>query len=654
MNKNLTTFKPHHIIAASFNKIPSASEVTLISYMLKVAKLSTIEPEKTLLLSSGEGNADSTADKSLFETVVQSTTQPKAPTDKKSKKKKIPSSSEPKISHYIRHRKSKKQFAPGTDTLMFITPDVDPENYRLGKDLQHPVHESQTLRVDELHSASGVTELQNKRVPKNMKLRLLRMRDPLAIDSRIRSLGNVDLDQVIRYQKNDDVEITFIGATAFYQVMEEADFDVESMHDDEIPSISRDDNEEDDSDRELSVANEKASDHVIDEILTEVNQKDTHTIVFAITPNEALVQQLPNLLTATIKKTLPQTLTQAVRDTFLGFNRRIRNAIKDEITKFLNTSVLKPMYKEFNTLNKLETQRFVIVDKPLHKLVHKIVGKSIRKHINNKLGEVNGLLRDIWVVNDKHLQTKVDRLSVDLHELVGLVSKVLNLIDTSAPYANVAVEGEKESQSQPETTTINIQTTEVPAPAQRESQTTNALVVQISSALVVHSTTEEPPIDNIPYEQLSANLFSSGSFQYTSIPPQRTNKGKGIAQTFNDDVLKKIMLYMEEGGSSPNLSSLNHLRTAEGKLRTLTPAQLKEHEQELAEIEAQRIQHLNKMRDEYMHCINFRDNPLPITKFNYRVNKASKIAIMRITRNNKPLKYKIFDDSRLKMLGFIE
>ncbi|GJX06156.1 hypothetical protein Tco_0194088, partial [Tanacetum coccineum] len=245
MNKNLTTFKPHHIIAASFNKISSASEVTLIFYMLKVAKLSTIEPEKTLLLSSGEVNADSTADKSLSETVVQSTTQPKAPTDKKSKKKKIPYSSKPKISHYIRgtasnhsqnsvgesgedkgYPRPKKEsasthsypiffihseFAPGTDTLMFITPDVDPKNYRLGKDLQHPVHESQTLRVVELHSASGVTELQNKREHET---------------------------------------------------------------------------KEDDSDRELSVANEKASDHVIDEILTEVNQKDTHTTVFAVTPNE--------------------------------------------------------------------------------------------------------------------------------------------------------------------------------------------------------------------------------------------------------------------------------------------------------------------------------------------------------------------------------
>ncbi|GJT77275.1 hypothetical protein Tco_1044000 [Tanacetum coccineum] len=36
----------------------------------------------------------------------------------------------------------------------------------------------------------------------------------------------------------------------------------------------------------------------------------------------------------------------------------------------------------------------------------------------------------------------------------------------------------------------------------------------------------------------------------------------------------------------------------------------------------------------------------------YMVNKSSKIATMQITRNNQPLNYKIFDDFKLKMMGF--
>nr|GEW73288.1 hypothetical protein [Tanacetum cinerariifolium] len=58
-----------------------------------------------------------------------------------------------------------------------------------------------------------------------------------------------------------------------------------------------------------------------------------------------------------------------------------------------------------------------------------------------------------------------------------------------------------------------------------------------------------------------------------------------------------------------------------------------------------------KMMDEYNHCINFRDDPLPITKFNYKVNNDLKEATMRITRNSQPLNLKIYDKFILKMLG---
>ncbi|GJY09383.1 retrovirus-related pol polyprotein from transposon TNT 1-94 [Tanacetum coccineum] len=67
-DESLTVLKPHHISAASF-QTPSASEVM---------------------------NAEATADKSQSETNVQPLSQPKAPTAKKSMKKKIPSSTEPK------------------------------------------------------------------------------------------------------------------------------------------------------------------------------------------------------------------------------------------------------------------------------------------------------------------------------------------------------------------------------------------------------------------------------------------------------------------------------------------------------------------------------------------------------------------------------
>ncbi|GJU79104.1 hypothetical protein Tco_1276174 [Tanacetum coccineum] len=111
---------------------------------------------------------------------------------------------------------------------------------------------------------------------------------------------------------------------------------------------------------------------------------------------------------------------------------------------------------------------------------------------------------------------------------------------------------------------------------------------------------------------------------------------------------------MEEGESAPNIPNLNHFKAAREGQITLEEAKLqiqevKRPEEELVVIEAKRV----KMMDEYNHCINFRDNLLPITKFSYRVNNVSKEATIRITRNNQPLNLKIYDRFLLKMLGFI-
>nr|GEU76690.1 putative reverse transcriptase domain-containing protein [Tanacetum cinerariifolium] len=86
-------------IAASFQK-PLAYEVGLTSHMLKVAKLFQ-EPKQTLIPPSGEVNADDSADKSLSKNFVQPITQPKAPTDLKSKMKIIPPSSKQKYLYKV-------------------------------------------------------------------------------------------------------------------------------------------------------------------------------------------------------------------------------------------------------------------------------------------------------------------------------------------------------------------------------------------------------------------------------------------------------------------------------------------------------------------------------------------------------------------------
>ncbi|GJW79118.1 hypothetical protein Tco_0140800 [Tanacetum coccineum] len=108
-NENLKTIKPYHITTSTFKPL-TAFKVPLISYMRKVAKLSH-QPEKSLSLSSKEVNAKDTSDKSLSGTSMHPASHSKAKTNKKPKKKKILSSSDPKVSKYVRVPPPKKQVA---------------------------------------------------------------------------------------------------------------------------------------------------------------------------------------------------------------------------------------------------------------------------------------------------------------------------------------------------------------------------------------------------------------------------------------------------------------------------------------------------------------------------------------------------------------
>ncbi|GJY21094.1 hypothetical protein Tco_0393660 [Tanacetum coccineum] len=107
VSNDLTLVKPHTITTASFQK-PLASEVPLTSRMLKVAKLFE-KPEHSLIPPSEKVNVDDGVDKFLSETTVQPVTQPKAPTDLKTKKKRISSSSKPTSPYKVRVILPKKQ-----------------------------------------------------------------------------------------------------------------------------------------------------------------------------------------------------------------------------------------------------------------------------------------------------------------------------------------------------------------------------------------------------------------------------------------------------------------------------------------------------------------------------------------------------------------
>ncbi|GJU83951.1 hypothetical protein Tco_1291497 [Tanacetum coccineum] len=80
---------------------------------------------------------------------------------------------------------------------------------------------------------------------------------------------------------------------------------------------------------------------------------------------------------------------------------------------------------------------------------------------------------------------------------------------------------------------------------------------------------------------------------------------------------------MREKGGRAEFLELADLKVAKDKLeeafKRITPAQRMTQEHKLTEIETKRVQQLNKSREEYLKCIETRDDELPITKFGYQL-----------------------------------
>ncbi|GJY75650.1 hypothetical protein Tco_0480766 [Tanacetum coccineum] len=236
-------------------------------------------------------------------------------------------------------------------------------------------------------------------------------------------------------------------------------------------------------------------------------------------------ERILDLLSDTQKNIFPQLIKDSVKQSLPKFDKRVKKTLKAEVPNL----ILKPLNMEFNALNKMESRRFVHLQKELRKVILTKGGKSVKRNVMKEIWVVC-VPKDIMVINANQLQNKIKKNASDILELVELIRELIRLIELVA------------------------------------------------------------------------------------------DKGKGKAQVSDDDQLKQLIPFMDEEGSAA----------------------------ELAAYEAKRA----KMLKEYNHCISFRDDPLPITKISYRVNNSTKEATMRITRNNQPLNYRIYDKFILKILGF--
>ncbi|GJY42795.1 hypothetical protein Tco_0431008 [Tanacetum coccineum] len=316
INGSLTFVKPHTILAASFQK-PLAFDVRLTSYMLKVAKLSQ-DPDPSLILSSEKVNADDTADKSSSKTSVQPVSQPKAPTDLKPKKKKVPPSSQPKSSY----KEEVKEF--GLESMEDVT----------------------------FNQIMDEIDKENKAVEK--------LKSPFDTESEIKIIKRFQPSQ-----SDDDAQITFLGAEPYNQTKStngDFDSDLRSMLDDELVSLtgfktldSADDKSKEGTGEtfyasadmpaqsdplghlheELRILNNK-----IDQLESSITKKVTDDIQSSVPSIDSIKQSVLKY----IEEKLPVCTAQ------------VQQSLQDQLPKIL----LRLINREFNAFNTLESRRYRI------------------------------------------------------------------------------------------------------------------------------------------------------------------------------------------------------------------------------------------------------------------------------------------------------
>ncbi|GJT37687.1 hypothetical protein Tco_0937552 [Tanacetum coccineum] len=374
------------------------------------------------------------------------------------------------------------------------------------------------------------------------------------IEFEIKFSGNVDPEM------NIDVDFTFIGSSSFDQEMEEADSDLESMPDYEIVQPCK----QGDANTSISIASA---------LQLSIVFASSSALVVSPGDVQALIAKLVWENKNICRRTIPhvQALGAMQRIDFLA--ALVYNLGLSLLDKFIDkrdSSVPRMVANAF------EERMLKLLSDTLKNILPQLLNDSVKKLIPKFDKRVKKTLK-------AEVPKVVEKTSSDLHELVELVCQLVRIVDLVAPPINDAIEGEKESQvSQPDPAM------EVPVSAQGEQQSSVASIGQMPYALVVHSIYAEPPtkklkvlmdipipaptplntfkpdtIDSIPYEEFTANLFSSGSSEYSPVPLSKVvDNGKGIFHTFDNDILKQVKLYMEEGGSAPNLSNLCNFRAA--------------------------------------------------------------------------------------------
>nr|GEX99526.1 hypothetical protein [Tanacetum cinerariifolium] len=266
-------------------------------------------------------------------------------------------------------------------------------------------------------------------------------------ESGIKSLGDVPLDEFGRADANEspfdtESKIKFIGkevpkfiyngsqfnedatqGTGFFisdQVIQEGDFDLESMPGDKIESLPGfEELESDDDTITLNLPCLKIADKIKESISSMVI--------------DALKERLHKMLSNTLNTILRDLLKDLVKNVLPKFDKRVQKTLKANVPE----RILKLLNKELIALNILENNRIVDLQKKLTKAVKIKVGKYVQRNVKREVKVFRELV--------KYCVMRFNKNDVNVCDLVDLIRDLVVLIDTASASAKAAPEGERMS-----------------------------------------------------------------------------------------------------------------------------------------------------------------------------------------------------------------
>ncbi|GJW40428.1 retrovirus-related pol polyprotein from transposon TNT 1-94 [Tanacetum coccineum] len=266
------------------------------------------------------------------------------------------------------------------------------------------------------------------------------------------------------------------------------------------------------------------------------------------------VRNICGLLKDALKDTLPQLIKDSIKhfvsasiaEELPQVEAQVQKKLQDQLPNIL----LKPMYKEFNTFNKLESRIFNNLQEQLSKGIKTSLDKSI------SLNDLKPMFKDMFSFLE----------AAEVFKKANAGAQVIPNAQQAPPVhkekalvlhtSEEKISGEKNTDDEPPLKKLKFlipTSSEIPSPTPL-----NSIMPEL----------QKPDANKMTMDQFTEHLTNTTSSIFSPSPPREPTpprdeqKGKGIA---TEDPIKDIMPFMEEGGSAPKIPSFKSFVIPEGQ-----------------------------------------------------------------------------------------